>query len=71
MKYKEKENYYTCFLLLMLFPTSVLAASMSSSMSFGAILNDLLSTNNLSMVIIGLVVIVIILVGSTIFSSRR
>lgn len=61
------------FLIILLFsPTSVLAFSYNNSkLNILAVLNDTLDPNKLKYIIIGMIVIILILVGSILFGKDK
>ncbi len=38
---------------------------------FGAVINDTQNTNNLSMIIVGMIIIIFILVGAVLFAPKK
>lgn len=70
------------FLLFMFLclPTVVHAATSTNITSFintgaivqeGAIVNDALNTNNLNVIMIGMIIVILVLVGATMFAQKK
>lgn len=69
MKKRIKKILYTITFFLMIFPRKVPVKA--AIVHTGAIVNKGNDINNLNVIIIGMLVIIVILVGSILFSSKK
>ena len=80
---RNKYKYLGLHSLFLMFPLSVEASSNTSTHSnfpslinldavfqYGAVVNDVTNSNNFSLIIIGLVVVIIVLIGAVMFTKK-
>ena len=67
-------NKVLLFSIFMLVPSMVVAQETEKDealINFGAVINDVSNSNNLNIIIIGMVVVILILVGAAMFAPKK